>query len=87
MEKDIRDNLSVLKADVEVFSGITVYDFILAFSVFFISIFIAGFERAIVLGGISLFVYQSAKKKLGGDEKVFEFIRYLGRPKKYIRRT
>jgi hypothetical protein len=83
---DKRDALSVLKAETEIAGGVSASDFYPAFVSFLIGLIFFSFSTALIVGGITLIVFQSIKKKLGDSEKVYEFFTYLARPKKYKRR-
>lgn len=81
----LRDNLSSLNAETEVFGGFTTKDVLPAAIVFLAVWFFLGLSKAIVAGGITMVAFQLLKKQLGDADKVYEFFRYLGRPKYYRR--
>ncbi|WP_457628642.1 hypothetical protein [Persephonella sp.] len=82
---DIRELLPVLQAETEVIEGISTSEIypaiVVAFPLLFVSL-----SYAIIGGAITLILFSQLKKKLGNSEKVYEFIRYLGRPQYYRRK-
>lgn len=81
-----REDLSVLQTEVEVASGFTTKDIYPAVVMFFVGLPF-GVGYAIVLGMGAAIGFNILKKQLGSSEKVYEFFRYLGRPKMYKRRA
>ena len=81
-----REDLTVLQAETEVAAGFTTKDIYPAAVMFFIGLPF-GVGYGIVFGAATAIGFNILKKQLGSSEKVYEFFRYLGRPKAYKRRV
>ena len=81
-----REDLTVLQTETEVVSGFTTKDIYPAVVMFLLGLPL-GVGYGIVLGIGAAISFNILKKQLGSSEKVYEFFRYLGRPKAYKRKV
>jgi len=83
--KKAREVLPLLETETEVVEGISMNEITPALIVS-LPLFLVKPSMGLVAGITSLIVFSQLKKKLGSSEKVYEFIRYVGRPQYYRRK-